>query len=345
MRYLIAGATICALLVIVFSGPVLAGEPTGVIGPMNPTMFRCVQKDGLEVFQPDPFRKETATRFNPGGAIFDDPETIQKFINDVADIRTKSCTVDIDYDFYFGEDRTNIFDTTDAEQFNFYLDEIEDECDEISDGLGSIVPIRDTRIDGRVYEFHPRDYGNPAESEWFGVPSRSVPVRLEGITFEIFWASDDNGFYYFDNLGAGPIVANLQLPPDANPINPDVVIFSDGSETVWTVFLGFYRGEIGPPNPVELQTPEGNFLPFVTLAGLEDLSRCGFETLPDSASDPRVEVLPPPINVAAVDSAGIPNVGGVLPHEISPFTLILAAVVLIVLPAAGVWGVRRYRAR
>jgi hypothetical protein len=161
-------------------------------------------------------------------------------------------------------------------------------------------------------------------------------VRARGITFEIYWGSNDEGYYYFPNLGAGPITINLELPPDAHPINKDVVIFSSGLEETWTVFMGFYRGEVAPPDPINLKTPNGNYLPFVTMADIEMMSRCGSPQLPDVAG----RALPPPQTVGQSDAA-MPNVGGVLQGQQNWVVAILAIVILVVLPVAGFYTVRR----
>jgi len=133
-----------------------------------------------------------------------------------------------------------------------------------------LVPIAETKIEGYVYEFHPKDPSNPAESEWFAVPSQDVMVVAQGITFEIFWVSEPDGYYYFykTRFGSGPIILNLRLPPDAHPINPNIVIESSGKDETWTVFLGFYRGDVPPPDVTQLKTPDGNFLPFSECQGL-----------------------------------------------------------------------------
>jgi len=73
MRYLAPILTIGVLLVgiIVHQTPTAhAGEPTGEIGPMNPTMFKCVSKDGKTLIQPDPFRKPLTRVTIKGGEEF-----------------------------------------------------------------------------------------------------------------------------------------------------------------------------------------------------------------------------------------------------------------------------------
>ena len=177
-------------------------------------------------------------------------------------------------------------------------------------------PIAYTKIEGKVFEFHPVDPTNPAESEWFAAPSQDVPVIATGIGFQIFWVSEPDGFFYFykTRFGEGPIVLNLRLPEDAHPINPNILIESTGKDEVWTVFLGFYRGDIPPPNIDQLKTPNGNFLPFANTK---------FDGL------------------IGIDTDLLPSVGGVLPQPPSLPVVALAALMLIVLPIAGVFQLRR----
>lgn len=182
-----------------------------------------------------------------------------------------------------------------------------------------IRAVAKTEIEGFVYEFHPEDPDNPAESEWFAVPSRDVPVIAEGVTFEIFWGSEPDGSFYFykTRFGEGPVMLNLRLPKDAHQINPDILIESTGLEETWTVYLGFYRGDVPPPDIVALRTPDGKALPrgdttFESIVGLDGMS-------------------------------ALPDVGGVLGHQASPSVMVLAIVVAVVLPAAGLVTLRRYQ--
>ena len=192
---------------------------------------------------------------------------------------------------------------------------LEDACDNAANSE-IFRPIAKTKIEGRVFEFHPVDPANPAESEWFAVPSQDVPVIAEGVTFEIFWVSEPDGFFYFykTRFGEGPVMLNLRLPEDAHPINPNILIESTGEDEVWTVFLGFYRGDIPPPNIDQLETPNGNFLPF---------GNTKFEGI-----------------VGLDGESALPGVGGVLPYNTPASVMALAAVVLIVLPAAGIYTLR-----
>ncbi len=196
--------------------------------------------------------------------------------------------------------------------------DLEKVCKEKGDN-SFIRGIAKTKIEGYVYEFHPVDPENPAESEWFAVPSRDVPVVAEGVTFEIFWGSEPNGYFYYykTRFGEGPIVLNLRLPEDAHPLNPNILIESSGLEETWTVFLGYYRGDVGPPDVDKLETPSGNFLPFGnttynSIVGLDGKS-------------------------------ALPGVGGILPEQTSPVVIVLAAVILVALPVAGTFTFRRKR--
>jgi hypothetical protein len=298
-----------------------AGEPTGKIGPMNPTMFKCVSRDGKALIQPDPFRKPLTRVFVRGGEEFE-LDRLQEILANEPDARESICTSDAEFDFGF--------DTKDAEQFNAYLEELKRECDDFPNA--SIVPITDTRIEGFVYEFHPKDPDNLQGTEWIGVPSRSVMVRAKGITFEIFWGTDDNGFFYFQNLGAGPILLNLQLPPDAHMLNPNVFIDSNGLDETQRAIMGFYRGNF-KPELTQLVTPSGVPLPTVGLGDIQELSQCGHPDLPSVVSN-----YEPP--AALRDTPAIPDVGGVLPPESSRPIFIFALVLLILLPAAGLFRVR-----
>jgi hypothetical protein len=312
-------------------------------------MFKCVRKDGSTVTlsQPDPFSKvlDRDVTFTAGGDIFP-ISMLEDFLRENPDARENACHNDIRIEWPFN--------TFDAQEFNAYLRDLESECDDVVDEEdegeeGKIVPVTNTRIEGKVFEFHPRDPNNPSQSEWFAVPSKNVMIQAKGIDFEIYWGSGEEGGYLFQNLGAGPIILNLQLPPDAHPINPDVVIFSTGGSVesgeggklvdvheTWTVFLGFYRGDVPPPDPVNLKTPNGNFLPFLTLADIETMSQCGYSELPAIAE----KYLPPEVRA---DIFGMPDVGGTLEDKTSVIILILASIMAVGLPVMGIVKVRRDR--
>jgi hypothetical protein len=326
LKPIIIAVFLMAILVV----PAKAGEPIGKIGVMNPTMFKCINKDSNQLIkeQLDPWQKEITSRYEfVHGGVEYDLNSINAILSEYPDAREESCIKELDVDYGFSP--------YDNVEFNAYLSDLEREC-KAQDPRGIIVPITDTKIEGTVYEFHPRDPANPATSEWFGVPSRDVMLRARGITFEIYWGSNSEGYYVFQNLGAGPITINLELPKDAHPINKDVVIFSSGLEETWTVFMGFYRGDVAPPDPISLKTPGGNYLPFVTMADIEQMSRCGSPQLPDIAS----RALSPPQTVGQSDAA-MPNVGGVLQSQENWVIVILAIVILVGLPVAGFYTVRR----
>jgi hypothetical protein len=175
--------------------------------------------------------------------------------------------------------------------------------------------LQQTRIQGYVFEFHPDPNG---PGGWTAVRSRDVPVVASGPGFEIVWGSEHDGFYYFDNLGAGPITLNLRLPPDGHPINPNIVVMSRSFKEVWTVELGFYRGPIAPGDPDTLRLPDdypiGTLIPADTILELDEETGLISE---------------------------MPNVGGVLPQDQPISVLALAAVVLVMLPAVGIYKLRR----
>lgn len=305
MKYFGLVCILALILIAIYTSPVKGGEPEGEIGPMNPTMFRCVQPETREeiigFIQPDPFSKRLIpiVRIGPTGEEIEvSLDELEEFLEDNPDAREQACHNEIEIDFGF--------DTTDAAQFEAYLSDLENQCDDLD---GELEPITDTRIEGYVYEFHP-DINNPGK--WFAVASQDVPVVARGITFEITWGTDSNGFFYFDNLGAGPIVLNLgPLPPDAHPLNTNVILFSTGLDEprLPTVALGFYRGDMAPPDINGLLLPDGSGLTIGNFEDLETIARCGY--------------------------TGMPNVGGVLRQEQPISVVALAAILLILLPAVG----------
>jgi hypothetical protein len=296
------------LLLAILITPVQAGEPTGKIGPLNPTMFRCVDEEDGEII---------ADRLGL--------EAIEEIADEDPTTLDSMCTSTVNSDFGFNP--------ADGAELQAFINRLEDDCDRQG---GELQKIEDTRIEGYVYEFHP-DVQNPGQ--WFAVPSRDVPVVAKGIGFEVFWGSEIDGYYYFPNeFGAGPIVLSLRLPPDAHPVNPNVVINSTGLEETWTVFLGFYRGDQRPPDVTQLQTPDGNFLPFTSLTDLAILSQCGYMDLPEVAEEILPLIEPPKTITGTVE---IPNVGGVLSSE-KPFSIMALALLLAIgLPVAGILKIRR----
>ncbi len=357
---------ILALALVIFPTSAKAGDPFGgVIGPMNPTMYKCVaegtegkttetvydpwKKPRVPITNPDT-PKPTAKPIGPGGEIIEwnkavnnnnrtlfqggnallDPIFRDKYLYDAL---SESCNNPLNIDFGF--------DTKDAAAYEAYVHDLERDCKKAG---GNLFPIAETRIEGHVYEFHP----GGRDGEWFGVPSRDVPVVAEGITFKIEWGTDSEGYYYFHNLGAGPIVLNLRLPPEAHPINPNVIIFSTGLESgycnysattgecggvaypwvksPWTVLFGFYRGDVAPPDVAALRVPGGNPLPFSSLPDLQTLNQCGYRGTPTGLN------LPPEI----LDmSLGIPSVGGVLSPDNSREIMVIAVGMLMGLLLAG----------
>ncbi len=312
MKRLIPILGVALWLILLSIDSVQAGEPTGKVGPRNPTMYKCVDKDD--------YRKVILDRL--------ELEPIKDMADNDPSTLDSSCFETTISDFGF--------DTRDAVLFKGHLEDLERIC-ENEDEDGVLIPIEETRIEGYVYEFHP-DVQNPGQ--WFPVPSRDVPVFAKGIGFEVFWGTAEDGYYYYPNgFGAGPIILSLKLPRDAHPINPNVVINSTGLEETWTVFLGFYRGDVAPADVTQLRTPNGNFLPFTTLADLETLSRCGYMDLPNVAKS----VLPdlPPPGSAISPTIQIPNVGGTLPQERSITLVIVAVILAIALPVAGFLKLRQ----
>jgi hypothetical protein len=66
---------IAVFLFVIQIVPVSAGEPIGKIGVMNPTMFKCVNKDSKKLIweQSDPWQKELTSRYEfvHGGVEYD----------------------------------------------------------------------------------------------------------------------------------------------------------------------------------------------------------------------------------------------------------------------------------
>ena len=275
-------------------------------------MFRCVDNDGDFIAQLD-----TIDNFN---ITLDTMSFVQL---------TNTC-FDDDIEVQYDVDPTNV------EEFRAYLDEYDRECEDLG---GHLAPVRDTRIEGFVYVFNPSDPGNIEGAPWVGTPVKDVTVRAKGITFNIFWGTDDNGAFYFDNLGAGPILLNLDLPPNGHMLNPNLLVKSAGTEQVWrNNNLGFYYGDYRP-RADQLITPGGLPLPFLALDDIEELSACGYDDLPAVAASYEPPVIP--ANVLA-DTPEIPEVGAELPQKTSVATLLLAAALLILLPVAGIIRIRRY---
>lgn len=235
-------------------------------------------------------------------------------------VDNKGNIVDLDNDAITGDGDSAEFD----EDVTIDLDDLEEECDDAA-GNGNdnfnVELIRRSRLEGYVVEFH-ADPGAP--SGWRGVFSRDVPVFITGPGFEVFKGSDKDGSYYFDNLGAGPVTFNLRLPADAHAINPNVTVVMDGlPNTTGGIYLGFYRGEVAPPDIENLTGPDGVPLPPANFTFNEFIA---------SDEDP-----------FSGEVSGMPSVGGVLPKQTSIFSVVLAVILLIALPLAGAVRIRRSR--
>lgn len=235
-------------------------------------------------------------------------------------VDNKGNIVDLDNDAITGDGDSATFDPDET----IDLDELEEECDDAGNDADedfNVELIRQSRLEGYVVEFHP-DPGAPGG--WLGVFSRDVPVVMLGPGFEVFKGSDKDGSFYFDNLGAGPVTFNLRLPPDAHQTNPNITAVTDGlPNTTSGIYLGFYRGEVPPPDLEALVAPDGFPLP---------LANYTFDEYIDSDTDP-----------FSGDVSGMPSVGGVLPQQPSVYTIALAVIMLVVLPVAGVLKIRRTR--
>ncbi|MBN1994216.1 MAG: hypothetical protein JW953_16080 [Anaerolineae bacterium] len=229
--------------------------------------------------------------------------------------------VDLDSDAFEGSETIGFFDP----EIEVDVKQLEKDCEAAEDFERLFDPsadftvdyFRQTRIEGHVFEFHPDPNG---PGGWTAVRSRDVPVVASGPGFEIFWGSEKDGFYFFNNLGEGPVTLNLRLPPDAYPINPNITVMSRGFAETWpNIDLGFYRGDVPPDDVEELRLPGDH--PISTLIP--------GDTILDT--DEYGNIL------------GMPNVGGALSPDRPAVIIILAAVMLVILPAAGILKIRRNR--
>lgn len=275
--YLIVVAAL-ALAAMVLAAPIQAGDPDDVVGGYDINDFECLERGNDGDDDDDD---------NDGD--FDTVVDISEPLREILRTSTGNAAEDVE--------------------------RLRGACDRLADGEGRLVPIEKTEIEGYVYEFVP---GGEAD-EWIAIPRGGIPVVAEGISFEIFWVSEDNGYYYYykTRFGSGPILLNLQLPPGTTAINPDILIESTGREETWTIPLGFYRGDIPPPNIEDLRTPEGEPLPlgdseFYDFTGIDGRS-------------------------------ALPAVGGIKEEGNSMSVMALAAVVAIILPLIGVVAIRRNR--
>ena len=169
------------------------------------------------------------------------------------------------------------------------------------------TPVANTSsIVGYVYDY---STGPP-------IPVKDLGVTLTGCSWDAVWGTDDNGYFFFNNLGEGPAYVNLQLPPNGHAINPNVLVTTSGMTQTYTVYLGFYVGDQPPLG--ELKTPDGK-----SLTGINEVI---------------VTELP-----ASTDGAVIPDVGGVFPD--SYLIIGLSAILLLSLPMAGLSALARQRAQ
>lgn len=147
------------------------------------------------------------------------------------------------------------------------------------------------------------------------VPNKGMGVTLTGCSWNAVWGTDDHGYFYFHNLGAGTAHVNLQLPPNGHAINPDVIVETSGLTETYTVHLGFYVGDKPPAD--SFTTPDG-----------EPLTGVSAETV----------TLPPD---TTSDGALLSDVGGTLPD--SYLVIGLSAALLMSLPVAGLAELTRQR--
>jgi hypothetical protein len=141
-------------------------------------------------------------------------------------------------------------------------------------------------------------------------------VTLTGCSWDAVWGTDENGYFYFNNLGQGSAYVNLQLPPNGHAINPNVLVNTSGMTDTYTVYMGFYVGDQPPLG--ELKTPDGKWL-----TGINE----------------QTVTLPP---TTTPDGTIMPDVGGTFPD--SYLIIGLSAVLLLFLPVAGLTELARQRA-
>jgi hypothetical protein len=139
------------------------------------------------------------------------------------------------------------------------------------------------------------------------VGRKGLGIKLTGCSWSATWSTDDNGYFYFDNLGFGLAHVDVQLPPGARAVNPNVVVQTSGVTETYTVYLGYYFGDMPPKGP--FTTPNGQALTSGAAAG----------TPMPGGSTP--------------DGAPLPSVGGTLPD--SYLVIGLSALLLMGLPVAG----------
>ena len=179
-------------------------------------------------------------------------------------------------------------------------------CPSCTGGTNPTPVANTSSIVGYVYDY---STGPP-------IPVKDLGVTLTGCSWDAVWGTDDNGYFFFNNLGEGPAYVNLQLPPNGHAINPNVLVTTSGMTQTYTVYLGFYVGDQPPLG--ELKTPDGK-----SLTGINEVI---------------VTELP-----ASTDGAVIPDVGGVFPD--SYLIIGLSAILLLSLPMAGLSALARQRAQ
>jgi hypothetical protein len=173
-------------------------------------------------------------------------------------------------------------------------------------GGGTPTPVPNTSsIVGYVYDY---TTGPP-------VPTKGMGVTLTGCSWEAVWGTDDNGYFYFNNLGQGSAYVNLQLPPNGHAVNPNVLVSTSGMTQTYTVYLGYYVGDQAPLG--ELKTPDGK-----SLTGINE----------------QTVTLPP---TTTPDGTVMPDVGGTFPD--SYLIIGLSAILLLFLPVAGLAELARQR--
>ncbi len=177
------------------------------------------------------------------------------------------------------------------------------QCVNCTGGMSETPVPDESRIEGYVYDFTT------------GIPKgiKGIGVTLTGCSWTAQWSTDDNGHFFFNNLGEGPAHVTMQLPSDGHAVNPDVIVETSGEDDTYTVFLGFYRGNIVPA--ASFRTPDDQML-------------TGVVETPKPGATPS-------------DGASIPGVGGDFPDPYHESWL--SAALLLLLPAAGLMAVARRR--
>ena len=178
-------------------------------------------------------------------------------------------------------------------------------CVNCTGGMSETPVPDESTIEGFVYDFTT------------GIPKgiKGIGITLTGCSWTAQWSTDDNGHFFFNNLGQGPAKVTMQLPPDGHAINQNVIVETSGEDDTTTVFLGFYRG---------------NIVPAATFRTPDDQMLTGVVETPEPGATPS-------------DGVAIPGVGGDFPapyHESW-----LSAALLLLLPAAGLMAVARRRAQ